>query len=59
MPSANVEILELVNEVVYLGIMFSRDKRYEMDVERRIAAGTRVSGALAALRRTCSVGLST
>ena len=31
--------------------MFSRDKRYEMDVERRIAAGNRVNGPLAALMR--------
>ena len=38
-----------MNEVVYLGSMFSRDGRYEMDVERRIAAGNRVNGALAAL----------
>ena len=29
--------------------MFSSDGRYEMDAERRIAAGTRVKGALAAL----------
>ena len=54
-----VKILELGNEVVYLGIMFCRDESYEMDVERRIAAGIRVSGALAALGRTCLVGLST
>ena len=38
-----------MNEVVYLGSMFSRDGRYEMDVERRIAADNRVNGALAAL----------
>ena len=44
-------ILEQVNEVVYLGSMFSRDGRYEMDVEKRIAAGNRVKGALAALMR--------
>ena len=31
--------------------MFSRDGRYEMDVERRIAAGNRVNGDLAALMR--------
>ena len=31
--------------------MFSRDGKYEMDVERRIAAGNRVNGALAAFMR--------
>ena len=40
-----------MNEVVYLGSMFSRDGRYKMDVERRIAAGNKVNGALAALMR--------
>ena len=40
-------ILEQVNEVVYLGSMFSRDGRYEMDVERRIVAGNKVNRALA------------
>ena len=48
------KILEQVNEVVYLGSMFSRDGRYEMDVERRIAAG-KVNGALAALMRRRNV----
>ena len=38
-----------MNEVVYLGSMFSRDGRYEMDVERRIAADNRVNGALTAV----------
>ena len=47
----NFYYLEQVNEVVYLGSMFSRDGRYEMYVERRIAAGNRVNGALAALMR--------
>ena len=37
--SVNGKILEQVNEVVYLRSTFSRDGRYEMDVERRIAAG--------------------
>ena len=37
--------------MVYLGSMFSRDGRYEMDVERRIAAGNSGNGALAALMR--------
>ena len=37
--SVNGKILEQVNEVVYLGSMFSRDERCEMDVKRRIAAG--------------------
>ena len=41
-----------MNEEIYLGSMFSRDGRYEMDVERRIAAGNRVNGALSALMRT-------
>ena len=49
------QILEQVNEVVYLGSMFSRDGRYEMDVERRFAAGNRVNGALAALMRRQNV----
>ena len=31
--------------------MFSRDGRYEIDVERGIAAGNRVNGALTALMR--------
>ena len=44
-----------MNEVVYLGSMFSRDGRYEMDVERRIAVGNRVNEALAALMRRRNV----
>ena len=40
-----------MNEVVYLGNMFVRDGRYDMDVERRIAAGNRVNGAIAPLMR--------
>ena len=40
--------LEQVNEVVYLGSIFSRGGRYEMDAKRRIAA---VNSALAALMR--------
>ena len=47
----NGKILEQVNEVVYLGSMLSRDGRYDMDVGRRIAAGNKVNGALAALIR--------
>ena len=53
--SVNDKILEQVNEVVYLGSMFSRDGRYEMHVERRIAAGNKVNGALAALMRRRNV----
>ena len=53
--SVNGKILEQVNEVVYLGNMFSRVERYEMDVERRIAAGNKVNGALAALMRRRNV----
>ena len=49
--SVTGKILEQVKEVVYLGSMFSRDGRYEMDVERRIAADNRVNGALAVLMR--------
>ena len=41
--------------MVYLGRLFSRDGKYEMDVERRIAAGNRVNGALAALMRRRNV----
>ena len=37
--SVNGKILEQVNEVIYLGSVFSRDGRYEMDEKRRIAAG--------------------
>ena len=37
-----------VSEVVYLGSMFSKDGRDEMDAERCIAAGNRVNGGLAA-----------
>lgn len=33
----------------YLGSMFCRDGRYEMDVKRGIAAGNIIIGALAAL----------
>ena len=42
-------------EVVYLGSMFSRDGRYEMDAERRVAAGNKVNAALAALMRRRNV----
>ena len=35
--------------------MFSRDGRYDMGVERRIAAGNRVNGALAASIRRPNV----
>ena len=40
-----------MNEVIYLGCIFSRDGRYEMDVERRLAAGNMANGASAALMR--------
>ena len=49
--SVKGEILEQVNKVVYLGSMFSSSSSSEMDVERHIAAGNRVNGALAALMR--------
>ena len=54
-PGVNGKILEQLNELVYFGSMFSRDGKYEMDVERRIAAGNRVNGALAALMRRRNV----
>ena len=38
--------------------MFSRDGRYEMDEERRIAAGNKVNGALAALMRRRNVSIA-
>ena len=49
--SVNSRILKQVNEVVYLGSMFSRNGRYKMNTERRTAAGNRVNGALAKLMR--------
>ena len=48
------KILEQVNEVVYLGSMFSRDGRSD-DADRRVAAGNRVNGVLAALMRRRNV----
>ena len=42
-------------KAAYLGSMFSRDGRYEIDTERRIAAGNRANGALAALMRRQNV----
>ena len=56
--SANGKILKQMNEVVYLGSMFSRDGRYEMDVESRIAAGNKVNGTLAALMRRQNVSIA-
>ena len=47
--SVNGKILEQGNEVVYLVSMFSRDGRYEMDVDRGITAGNMVNRAFAAL----------
>ena len=44
----DVKILGKVNKVVYSGSMF-RNRRYDMDVERRFAAGNRLDAALAAL----------
>lgn len=40
------EKIEQVREFVYLGSMFTRDGKYEGDVERRVKAGNRVNGAL-------------
>ena len=45
----------MMNEVVYLGNMFIRGGTYEVDVERRIAAGNRVNGTLYALMGRRSV----
>ena len=57
-----------MNEAVYLGSMFNRDVRYEIDVERRITTDNRVNKALPVLirrqnistgafgRTMCSVG---
>ena len=53
--SVKRKTLEQVNEVVYLGNMFSRDHWYEIDVERRIAAGNMVNGTLTALMRRPNV----
>ena len=44
-----------MNEVVYMGYMFSRDGRYGMDVDRLIAAGNRVNRVLTALIRRRNV----
>ena len=41
--------------MVYLGSMFSRDGRYEMDVERRISADNKINVALAVLMRQRNV----
>ena len=57
--NVNSKILEHVNEVVYLGSMFSRNGRHEMDAERLIAAGNRVNGAFTALTRRRNVSTST
>ncbi|CAG4947225.1 unnamed protein product [Parnassius apollo] len=40
------ELIEQVDEFVYLGCIFSRDGRYDKDIERRVNAGNRVNGAL-------------
>ncbi|CAG4954309.1 unnamed protein product [Parnassius apollo] len=45
----NQECLEQVNEIVYLRSAFSRDGRYYLDVDRRVAAGNKGNGALNAL----------
>ena len=43
--NVNGKILEQANVVVHLGSTFSRDRRYERDSKRRIAADNRVNGA--------------
>ena len=53
--SVNSKILAQMNEVVYVGSIFSREGGYEMDVERRIAAGNKVNEPLAALMRRRNV----
>ncbi|CAG5002623.1 unnamed protein product [Parnassius apollo] len=40
------ELIEQVDEFVSLGCVFSRDGRYDKDIERRVNAGNRVNGAL-------------
>ena len=40
------EQIEQVNEFVYLGSKFTRDGKYESDIERRVNAGNMVNGAL-------------
>ena len=49
--SVNGKILGQVNEMVYLGSMFSRDGRYDMDAEKHIAANNRINDVLAGLDR--------
>lgn len=53
-------ILELVNEVVYLESMLSKDGKRRMDAERRIAVGYCyiMNGALGALLRRQNVLLT-
>ena len=41
--------------MVYLRSIFSRNKRYEMDMERHTAIGDRVDGVLVALMRRRNV----
>ncbi|CAK1596166.1 unnamed protein product [Parnassius mnemosyne] len=54
----NQECLEQVNEIVYLGSAFSRDGRCDLDVDRRVAAGNKVNGALTALVKRQGVAKS-
>lgn len=43
------EKVEQVNEFVYLGCVFTRDGKYEEDIERRVKLGNQVNGALHSL----------
>ena len=47
--NVNEKNLEQPNEIVYLGSMFARDGKSDVDVERRVTAGSKVNGALAGL----------
>ena len=46
--SVSDKILEQVNEVVYLGNMFSRDGRHEIDAKNHFVSGNKVNSALTA-----------
>ncbi|CAK1597415.1 unnamed protein product [Parnassius mnemosyne] len=49
------ELVEQVDEFVYLGCVFSRDGRYDKDIERRVNAGNRVNGALHSIVKSQNV----
>ncbi|CAG4960734.1 unnamed protein product [Parnassius apollo] len=49
------ELIEQVDEFVYLGYVFSRDGRYDRDIERRLNAGNRVNGGLHSIMKNQNV----